>query len=224
MKRRWLSILTALALCLGLLPGTAWAEGVEVKTDGTTFEAGKMYVPDDTRLVKVWEEGNGEELGNDYLEYDGTTLTVHGQMSLANLYVTGNATITGGAGSHLELKNGILLTDSTLTLDGGVDFTTGMFTQDRSSTVVNRFVTTSGYSGHIAITSGSYSVVLDVKNSASISITGVVNFSSNPPEDPMTLKSTTITALMECSNVPRLSWRAKTYRLATAARSFGETR
>ena len=90
MKRRWLSILTALALCLGLLPGTAWAEGVEVKTDGTTFEAGKMYVPDDTRLVKVWEEGNGEELGNDYLEYDGTTLTVHGQMSLANLYVTGN--------------------------------------------------------------------------------------------------------------------------------------
>ena len=193
MKKRISGLLAALALCLALLPGAALAaEGVEVKTDGTTFEAGKMYVPDDAYIVKVWEEDSGEERGNDYLEYDGTTLTVHGEMSLTNLYVAGNAAITGDAGSHLELKNGILLTDSTLTLDGGVGLTiTKSLSADSSaSTVVNKFVTTSDYSGNIAIQGGSYDVVLDVENSASIAITDVVTFRSDPPTDPMTLKST----------------------------------
>lgn len=49
MKRKLVTALTALALCLGLLPGTAWAAGAGVPgviIGSVTLESGKQYVAD----------------------------------------------------------------------------------------------------------------------------------------------------------------------------------
>lgn len=65
MKKRTLSLLAALALCLTLLPGTALAEGdPEVRIGTTTLQAGMTYVAEyeadyDIHSVKVWRKSDG---------------------------------------------------------------------------------------------------------------------------------------------------------------------
>lgn len=188
MKKRVLSILTALALCLALLPGTARAaEGDPgVSVNNSPLVSGKQYVADGSGVVEKTET---TPAGTPYLDYTNGVLTVHGQMDLKTCYfrITGNVTFTGGEGSCLE-TNQTYLDNSTLTLSGSVDFKPQMLSGNYSASPANKLTTTNDYSGDIAIGS-SNSVVLDVQNSASISITGVVNYSPTPPSDPMTLKS-----------------------------------
>lgn len=187
-NRKLFSILTALALCLALLPGTARAaEGDPgVSVNNSPLVSGKQYVADGSGVVEKTET---TPAGTPYLDYTNGVLTVHGQMDLKTCYfrITGNVTFTGGEGSCLE-TNQTYLDNSTLTLSGSVDFKPQMLSGNYSASPANKLTTTNDYSGDIAIGS-SNSVVLDVQNSASISITGVVNYSPTPPSDPMTLKS-----------------------------------
>ncbi len=137
MKRRMLSIITALALCLSLLPGTALAagDGVVTITDllgkSVTLEPGKKY-------VAVYESGGGvaeaEDALADYLTYENGVLTVRG-----NLFIKGSMTVTadlaiqgaddGGNGLTLgdydySVSNptGLTLGSHTLTLTENMDF------------------------------------------------------------------------------------------------------
>lgn len=119
-------------------------------------------------------------------------LTVHGQMDLKNgsFYIDGGVTFTGGEDSCLETRS-VYFNSGTLTLSGSVDFKPRLLSGNMSASPANKLTTTAGYSGDIAIQdnpSSSY-VLLDVQSSASISIMGVVSYYSNPPTDPMTLKS-----------------------------------
>ena len=189
MKKRVFSILTALALCLALLPGTARAaEGDPgVSVNNSPLVSGKQYVADGSGVVEKTET---TPAGTPYLDYTNGVLTVHGQMDLKTCYfrITGNVTFTGGEGSCLE-TNQTYLDNSTLTLSGSVDFKPQSLSGNMSASPANKLTTTNDYSGDIAIQSTSFLVLWDVKNSASISITGAVNYLSNPPTDPMTLRS-----------------------------------
>lgn len=200
MKKRALSILIALALCLSLLPGTARAAeagGPGVIIGSVTLESGKQYVAGEYGVV---EKTSDTPAGAPYLDYNDGVLTVHGQMDLKNrsFYIDGGVTFTGGEDSCLETGS-TYLSSGILTLSGNVDFKPRELIGNYSGSPVTKLTTTDSYSGDVAI-GFSTSVVLDVKNSASISITGNVNFSSNVPQDPMTLKSTgniNITSLLQ---------------------------
>ncbi len=195
MKRKLLSVITALALCLSLLPGTAWAADetpAGVTIGSVNLEAGKYVVNEG-----VVEKAEGEiEADTPYLEYsaDTGTLAVHGEFeTTATITANSNLTITGGEGSSLSitsssappiwLKNG-----STLTLSGGVDFTgessggPPVIHSDSAST----FAAAPGYSGSIVLTStGSSPAVtgttLAVESSTSIKITGkIIDYPATP--------------------------------------------
>lgn len=182
MRQKILSVITALALCLSLLPGAALAADAGVTIGDTGLEAGKTYVADESGGVNELTEGN--ELPDDYLEYDGTTLTVHGTVEVSGITVNSDLTITGDGGSSLESSGEVTLDSATLTLDGGVGFTVGAplyGTETGESTLT----TADNYSGDICIQGGILSVILDVQSSNSIEIIGgVVNCPS-----PLTLKS-----------------------------------
>jgi uncharacterized repeat protein (TIGR02543 family) len=86
MKNRFLSLLCVLALCLGLLPVTALAEGTAPQTlyvGSTTISAGYWTSSDDGT---TWARQENQPEGNNYIYYDGQgTLELH------------NATIHGGS-------------------------------------------------------------------------------------------------------------------------------
>ena len=86
MKRRFLPILLILALCLGLLPVTALAEGTAPQTlyvGSTTISAGYWTSSDGGT---TWARQENQPEGNNYIYYDGQgTLKLH------------NATIQGGS-------------------------------------------------------------------------------------------------------------------------------
>ena len=189
MKKRMLGLLTALALCLSLLPGTALAEGDPgVIINSTPLESGKQYVAGEYGVIEKPADAPAD---TPYLDYRDGVLTVHGQMDLGNYgpRIDGAVTFTGGGDSCLETGS-IYFNNGTLTLSGSMDFKPKSLSGNYSaSQAVSKLTTTDDYSGDIAIGS-SYSVVLDVKNSASISIGGNVSYSSsNTPADPITLKS-----------------------------------
>ena len=83
MKRVFLSFVTTLALCLCLLPGTAFAAGDNtLYICGTEMETGFYTVNADGSGVT---KADGSEAPNEpYLEYDSGsgTLTVHGSVAL----------------------------------------------------------------------------------------------------------------------------------------------
>ena len=105
MRRRLWSIAAALALCLGLLPGTALAEEGTVTITGTgenagpvTLEDGKAYVSNgDATGVRELEAS--EERPNAYLTYDNGVLTVVGDPS-NSVDIKGTMAVTG----DLEIK------------------------------------------------------------------------------------------------------------------------
>ena len=86
MKKRILSLLCVLALCLGLLPVTALAEGTAPQTlyvGSTTISAGYWTSSDGGT---TWAHQKNQPEGNNYIYYDGQgTLELH------------NATIQGGS-------------------------------------------------------------------------------------------------------------------------------
>ena len=86
MKKRMLSLLCVLALCLGLLPVTALAEGTAPQTlyvGSTTISAGYWTSSDGGT---TWARQENQPEGNNYIYYDGQgTLKLH------------NATIQGGS-------------------------------------------------------------------------------------------------------------------------------
>ena len=86
MKNRFLSLLCVLALCLGLLPVTALAEGTAPQTlyvGSTTISAGYWTSSDGGT---TWARQENQPEGNNYIYYDGQgTLELH------------NATIHGGS-------------------------------------------------------------------------------------------------------------------------------
>ncbi len=180
MRQKALSIITALALCLSLLPGTALAADAGVTIGDTGLEDGKTYVADESGGVEELTEG--DELPDNYLEYDGTTLTVHGTVEVTDaICVNSDLTITddGDGGSSLKTSGAVVLSSATLTLDGGVDFTVGT-SLSGTETGESTLTTATGYSGDITIgditvQGGSNGVVLDVKSSKSITICGDVD-------------------------------------------------
>lgn len=96
MKKRIFSLLTALALCLTLLPGTAWAvEGPVTITDNdgnsVTLEAGKYYVVNTSGVT----EQNDAPKDNAYLTYDDGTLTVYGKEGESNVNIFGKMALSG---------------------------------------------------------------------------------------------------------------------------------
>ena len=86
MKKRLIGLLMALALCLGLLPVTALAEGTAPQTlyvGSTTISAGYWTSSDGGT---TWARQENQPEGNNYIYYDGQgTLKLH------------NATIQGGS-------------------------------------------------------------------------------------------------------------------------------
>ena len=86
MKKRILSLLCVLALCLGLLPVTALAEGTAPQTlyvGSTTISAGYWTSSDGGT---TWARQENQPEGNNYIYYDGQgTLKLH------------NVTIQGGS-------------------------------------------------------------------------------------------------------------------------------
>ena len=83
MKKRMFSLFLALALCLSLLPATAWAAGETVPSNvtlaGTALESGKSYVA----TVDGITEKTGESVETNYLTYDNGTLTVFGTVEVS---------------------------------------------------------------------------------------------------------------------------------------------
>ena len=182
MRQKILSVITALALCLSLLPGAALAADAGVTIGDTGLEAGKTYVADESGGVEELTEG--DELPDDYLEYDGTTLTVHGTVEVSGITVNSDLTITGDGGSSLETFGEVTLDSATLTLDGGVGFTANRM-RPGNPLEPGTFTTADNYSGNICIQNGILFVFLDVQSSNSIKISGgVVNCPS-----PLTLTS-----------------------------------
>ena len=182
MRQKILSVITALALCLSLLPGAALAAEAGVTIGDTGLEAGKTYVADESGGVNELTEGN--ELPSAYLEYDGTTLTVHGTVEVSGITVNSDLTITGDGGSSLETFGEVTLDSATLTLDGGVGFTANRM-RPGNPLEPGTFTTADNYSGNICIQDGILFVFLDVQSSNSIKISGgVVNCPS-----PLTLTS-----------------------------------
>ena len=182
MRRKMISLIAALALCLGLLPGTAWAAGDStVKIGAVALESGKQYVASETSGVE--EKPSDTPADTPYLDYSGGTLTVHGAFAVnATLAVNSDLTITGGEGSSLNVTaasdSAVTLGNSALTLDGGVnvDFTTtaGYYAtvQKEGFNSEGTFQTTDNYSGNIVIKHSD--VRLDVQSSSSITITGSI--------------------------------------------------
>ncbi len=96
MKKRILSLLCVLALCLGLLPVTALAEGTAPQTlyvGSTTISAGYWTSSDGGT---TWAHQENQPEGNNYIYYDGQgTLKLH------------NATIQGGSTTESPFGSGI---------------------------------------------------------------------------------------------------------------------
>lgn len=129
MRKRIVSIITALALCLNLLPAMALAApGLTVSIGGTALQSGKEYVA---------ASGGGVAERTDttpnYIAYDANTavLTVYGKVEItaAGMQVAGGTlTVTGEEKTALTLTDNrdqptVHLENGTLTLAGHVDFT-----------------------------------------------------------------------------------------------------
>ncbi len=97
MKRRFLPILLILALCLGLLPVTALAEGAAPQTlyvGSTTIGTGYWTSSDGG---KVWTSQADEPEGNNYIYYDG-----QGTLELHNVTIQGESnTVSAPYGSGI---------------------------------------------------------------------------------------------------------------------------
>ena len=181
MKRRILSILTALALCLSLLPGTAWAEGetvtVEIAsvTTVTSLESGIKYVAGGT-FTGVERNDNAV---NDYIQLDGNTLTVHGTVTIhssGGMWVSGGTLIiTGTSGSSLELvdcASVALAIDNNTTVILADAVSLNIAGELAGDTTGSSMKTTDSYTGNITVTGKVYVANLELKTTGTINISG----------------------------------------------------
>ncbi len=151
MKKRIVSIITALALCLSLCP--AWAFAAEgdgsLSICGTTIVDGCRYTVDKGGETITKAEGEAPP-DAPYLEYSGGKLIVHGDVSLvgtSDVIFTGALSITGSRDDRLTLECGTSQSSSSLRLEGDVNFT-----ENLSVPLDSHVLTTSdNYGGDITI-------------------------------------------------------------------------
>ena len=125
MKRRWLSILTALALSLSLLPGTAWAES------GTPDQPADP--PDDAvARVTYWTESDNriqvEKCKTFEAAWDIATAAIHATITLLQDAIVEEQLVMGTGEVTLSSKG-----SCTLTTKAGVDVGSGVLTIENCS-------------------------------------------------------------------------------------------
>ena len=179
MKKRFLSVLTALALCLTLLPTASLAAGTapsSVTLAGTELESGKSYIPKTDGGIE--ETTDSSAMG--YLTYDNGVLTVHG---------TGE--VSSSAGLNYD--------DGTLSLAGDGDLTitaSGIDSAAVSGSNESTLTTAEGFSGSITLQSVNGDAVQIVK--LDLTTRGDIRISSakiavNTPDNPVKLVGRTVT-------------------------------
>ncbi len=211
MRKRIVSIITALALCLNLLPAMALAApGLTVSIGGTALQSGKEYVA---------APGGGVAERTDttpnYIAYDANTavLTVYGtvEITAAGMQVAGGTlTVTGAEKTALTLTDNrdqptVHLENSTLTLAGHVDFTA---TSSASAAAQGGAMdTVTDYTGSITLSNNSkgsvvQGVSLNLRTMGDITIqhTGSVEYPGSSyyaieytADSPATLSAKTVT-------------------------------
>ena len=185
MKKRFLSVLTALALCLTLLPEASLAAGTapsSVTLAGTELKSGKSYVPK--------TEGGIEETTDspdtNCLNYKDGVLTVYGTVEV------------NGGNSAVGNSAVLIFDDGTLTLAGDGDLT---ITASGSNSAVygsneSTLTTAERFSGNITLQSVNGDAVqlvkLDLTTEGDIQISSA-KIAVNTPENPVTLKGETVT-------------------------------
>lgn len=179
MKKRFLSVLTALTLCLTLLPTASLAAGTapsSVTLAGTELESGKSYIPKTDGGIE--ETTDSSAMG--YLTYDNGVLTVHGTVE-----------VSSSAGLNFD--------DGTLTLAGDGDLTitaSGIDSAAVSGSNESTLTTAEGFSGSITLQSVNGDAVQIVK--LDLTTRGDIRISSakiavNTPDNPVKLAGRTVT-------------------------------
>ena len=189
MKKRFLSVLTALALCLTLLPTASLAEGTApssvtlagteapsyVTLAGTELESGKFYIP---KTVGGIDE-TADLPDTDYLTYNNGTLTVFGTVE-----------ISGSAG--LSFYGGTL----TLAGDGALTIEASDNNSAVSGSPQSTLTTAEEFSASIILESANASAVqnvkLDLTTGGSIRISSAKKSAVYTPSNPVTLKGGTV--------------------------------
>ncbi|HJB48362.1 MAG TPA: immunoglobulin domain-containing protein [Candidatus Olsenella excrementigallinarum] len=132
MKKRFLSLLCALTLCLGLMPATALAaDGIELYVGGQLISESGCYENQGGTWTKV--EGTGPSSGQFYYDADTVTLTLNGAE------ISHNESVSVGSGAQYrgsviafsqssDVSLTIVVSQGTSTITAGgirVDSTTG---------------------------------------------------------------------------------------------------
>ena len=180
MKKRILSCLMALALCLTLLPAAALAAETapgRVTLAWVLLESGKSYVPKEGGGIKE----KTDQSDANYLTYADGVLTVHGTVA-----------VNCNNGDGLSFYDGVL----TLAGDGDLTITAssgGAVSGSPGSTLT----TAEGFSGSITLRSENRSAVQNVKleltTEGDIQISSAKSNAVNTPQNPVTLKGETVT-------------------------------
>ena len=205
MRRKLLSILLSACLALSLLPTAVLAEGETngIKIGEVTLESGGFYVPASEATdpnkgtdqagypgasIRVMDKVTDAPTDGGYLTCDGTTVTVHGAVTLPNataygIVVSGAVTLNTGAEGTDSLSFtsdfGPAITvnaGGTLTLAGGGNLT--LSASGAPTISGGGSLTTSGYTGDITVDSavnaiaGLASVTLETAGAVYISATG----------------------------------------------------
>ena len=179
MKKRFLSVLTALALCLTLLPAQSLAAETApsyVTLAGTPLESGKSYIPTAGGGIKETTASPD----TDYLTYDDGVLTVYGTVA-----------VNGGRSDGLNFDDGIL----TLAGDGNLTIEASDSNSAVSGSNESTLTTAEGFSGNITLQSVNGDAVQIVK--LDLTTRGDIRISSakiavNTPKNPVTLKGNTV--------------------------------
>ena len=179
MKKRFLSVLTALALCLTLLPTAALAAETApsyVTLAGTPLQSDKFYIPKASGGI----EEKQDSPDTDYLTYADGVLTVHGTVA-----------VNGGSSDGLNFDDGTL----TLAGDGALTITAESNSAVSGSNK-STLTTAKGFSGSITLQSVNGDAVQSVK--LDLTTRGDIRISSakiavNTPKNPVTLKGKTVT-------------------------------
>lgn len=180
MKKRFLSVLTALALCLTLLPTAALAAETaprRVTLAWTPLESGKSYVPKEGGGIKE----KTDQSDANYLTYADGVLTVHGTVAV-----------------NCNNGDGLSFYDGVLTLAGDGDLTiTASSDGAVSGSPGSTLTTAEGFSGSITLRSENRSAVQNVKleltTEGDIQISSAESNAVNTPQNPVTLKGETVT-------------------------------
>ena len=180
MKKRILSCLMALALCLTLLPAASLAAETapaRVTLARTELVSGKSYIPKTDGGIKE----KTDQTDANYLTYDGGVLTVHGTVAV-----------------NCNNGDGLSFYDGVLTLAGDGDLTiTASGSSAVSGSPGSTLTTAEGFSGSITLGSENRSAVQNVKlnltTKGDIRISSADSNAVNTPTNPVTLAGKTVT-------------------------------